>query len=96
MFMIIPEFGQYSIIKRTSSGFQNLVDWTDSDLIKSTNEFNKLKLVAKDGAAHFFINGSRVDTIVTNTDGNIGPVAYGLDGPNVNGHFDNFSLQEIP
>ena len=74
---------------------QDIIPPTPSDAIKTVNNFNRLLIVAQGGQVHFYINDTWVATQTIETSGAVGVFVLTFDAPNVNGRFDNFTIQRL-
>ncbi|MBM4446808.1 MAG: zinc ribbon domain-containing protein [Chloroflexi bacterium] len=96
-FYVAPR-GNYSVWKKVGGEWTKLIDWTESDYIKTGTSTNKLKVVCQGQKMDFYINGHKVDT--TNDDTFIeGKIAISVTSvestPAIEYHFDNFKLYKI-
>jgi len=91
---IIPDLGRYQI-RAHDPEWREIIPWTESSAIESVNEVNRLRMIAHDGKATFYINDVEVKTVTVATGGAVGVFTGSFDEPNVNGRFDNFTIREL-
>jgi len=73
-----------------------LIETAASNAIRSEVDFNRLQVISSNREVRFFINGTRVETLSTQTQGTVGVYTITFDEPNVNGRFDNFEVRSLP
>jgi len=90
--------GYYSVWKMMAGEWTKLIDWTESDYIKTGTSTNKLKVVCQGQKMDFYINGHKVNTANddTFTEGKIAiSVTNTEETPATEYCFDNFKLYKI-
>jgi|GEM_PF-4461660 len=90
--------GYYSVWKLVENKWTKLIDWTESDYVKTGTSTNKLKVVCQGQKMDFYINGHKVDTINDNTftEGEIALSITSLEeSPTTEYRFDNFRVYAL-
>jgi hypothetical protein len=74
---------------------EDIVRPTRSSAIRGVNRFNHLLIIVQGSRASFYINDVHVKTLTIDTAGSVGFFVLSFDEPNINGHFDNFSVKRL-
>lgn len=89
--LVISGDGYYSIQKVTSGAFQNLVEWTSSDVIRQGNATNQLRVVCDGSRLALYCDGQLLGetTDSSYTQGDIALEAASYEAEPTEIHFDN-------
>jgi len=91
----IASSGYYRILRSTEESRNVFVEWTESEIINDVGQFNHLRIQAGEAQVGFFINDVEVESLALPTAGAVGVITRTFDEPNVNGRFDNYSINRL-
>ncbi len=95
-YLLISGDGFYSILMGTQGGFEQLVDWTTSNLIRQGNTSNHITAICQGSNLSLYVNGDLLATATDSTfsTGDIGLTATSYESTSTLVHFYNLVVSQ--
>lgn len=95
-FLLISGDGYYAILKRTGDQFENLVDWTPSDVINTGNSSNQIQAACDGSSLTLRVNGQLLATASDSefSHGDIALTATSYETDSTEVLFDNLVVRQ--
>lgn len=95
-FLLISGDGYYAILKRANDQFENLVDWTPSDVINTGDSQNQIQAVCDGSSLALTVNGQSVATASDSefSHGDIALTATSYETDSTEVRFDNLVVSQ--